>query len=336
MRLILNLALLLLRAGALAVALGCALLAIAAQGGRWSATLDTAAHFSPLWLVGGLLAGLLGALVSRSEERRATLAVAATAVVLSALQMTPELWARARQKTVQPSKGAQTLKVIQFNAWGENQDPVGSADWVIAQDADIVLLEESYGAGGVFHKRLRAAYPYRTGCPKGRPCHNLILSKLKPTERGDFAERPGARNGTAFLSVLYARFGQGEDAFTAMNAHYGWPWPAGYQQEQSAALAEKLKSFDRDKLILTGDFNSTPWSFTLQRQDKTFGMDRRTRALPSWPARFGRTGFQPLFPILPIDHVYAGKAWRTVKVERGPRLGSDHRPVVVTLTRASR
>lgn len=332
MRLILNLALLLLRAGALALALGCALLAVAAQGGRWSATLDTAAHFSPLWLAGGLLAALLGALVSRDEERRSTLAVAAMAVVLSALQMTPELWARATQKTVVAPEG-ETLKIVQFNAWGDNEDPEGSARWVIAQDADIVLVEESYGGRGRFHKLLREAYPYRTGCARTRPCQNLILSKMKPTEQGDFADRPGERNGRPFLSVLYAKFGRGDGAFTAMNAHYAWPWPAGYQQAQSAALAEKLKGFDRDNLILTGDFNSTPWSFTLQRQDKAFGLERRTRAMPSWPARFERTGFQPSFPILPIDHVYAGKAWRTVKVERGPRLGSDHRPVVVTFVR---
>ncbi|MDG2522419.1 endonuclease/exonuclease/phosphatase family protein [Caulobacter segnis] len=334
MRLILNLALLLLRAGALALALGCALLAIAAQGGRWSATLDTAAHFSPLWLVGGLLAAVLGALVSRQEERRAILVVAATAVILSGLQMAPELWARATQETVAP--GGETLKVIQFNAWGDNDDPEGSARWVIEQNADIVLVEESYGGRGRFHKLLREAYPHRTACPRTRPCQNLILSKEEPTEQGDFADRPGERNGRPFLSVVYAKFGEGDRAFTAMNAHYAWPWPAGYQQAQSAALAEKLTSFDHDNLILTGDFNSTPWSFTLQRQDKAFAMERRTRAMPSWPARFERTGFQPLFPILPIDHVYAGKAWRTVKVERGPRLGSDHRPVVVTLTRVGR
>lgn len=37
------------------------------------------------------------------------------------------------------------------------------------------------------------------------------------------------------------------------------------------------------------------------------------------------------FPMLPIDHVYAGKGWRAVSVTRGPRLGSDHYPMVVVL-----
>ena len=61
-----------------------------------------------------------------------------------------------------------------------------------------------------------------------------------------------------------------------------------------------------------------------------FGLERRTKALFSWPAYLGA---KVPFPFLPIDHVYAGKAWRTVSVKRGPRLGSDHYPVFVTLAR---
>nr|QQZ48664.1 hypothetical protein JKL49_14190 [Phenylobacterium glaciei] len=46
-----------------------------------------------------------------------------------------------------------------------------------------------------------------------------------------------------------------------------------------------------------------------------FGLERRTKALFSWPAYLGA---KVPFPFLPIDHVYAGKGWRTVSVKRGP------------------
>jgi endonuclease/exonuclease/phosphatase (EEP) superfamily protein YafD len=82
-------------------------------------------------------------------------------------------------------------------------------------------------------------------------------------------------------------------------------------------------------MIIAGDFNSTPWSFALRRQDRLFGIERRTRALATWPARTLRS--EAPFPFLPIDHVYAGKGWRTVSMQRGPRLGSDHYPVIVVL-----
>ncbi|HQR90495.1 MAG TPA: endonuclease, partial [Caulobacter sp.] len=48
--------------------------------------------------------------------------------------------------------------------------------------------------------------------------------------------------------------------------------------------------------------------------------------------RFSRLANAPA-PFLPIDHVYAGGAWKTVSVVRGPALGSDHRPIVVKLRR---
>jgi hypothetical protein len=34
-------------------------------------------------------------------------------------------------------------------------------------------------------------------------------------------------------------------------------------------------------------------------------------------------------PVMAIDHVFAGQGWPSVDVRRGPRLGSDHYPVVV-------
>lgn len=85
-------------------------------------------------------------------------------------------------------------------------------------------------------------------------------------------------------------------------------------------------------MIIAGDFNSTPWSFARRRDDRDFGLIRRTRALFTWPAeKISHNRLPAPFPYLPIDHVYAGPGWATVSVERGPRLGSDHYPVVVTL-----
>ena len=84
--------------------------------------------------------------------------------------------------------------------------------------------------------------------------------------------------------------------------------------------------------IVAGDFNVTPWSFALRRQDRALDLVRRTVLMPSWPAgRLSHNRVPAPFPYLPIDHIYAGRGWETVSVERGPRLGSDHYPVVVRL-----
>ena len=100
--------------------------------------------------------------------------------------------------------------------------------------------------------------------------------------------------------------------------------------------APSPKPLPLPRLIVSGDFNSTPWSFSLKRQDRLFGLERRTRAMATWPAGdFSRMHFAIPFPVLPIDHVYAGEGWRTVEVRRGPMLGSDHYPVIITLAPAT-
>ena len=103
-------------------------------------------------------------------------------------------------------------------------------------------------------------------------------------------------------------------------------------EQQRVQLARVLAQIPSERAIIAGDFNSTPWSFSRRRWDEAFGLIRRTRAVFTWPVPGSESIALPaLVPFLPIDHVYAGSGWATVKVERGPRLGSDHYPVVVTL-----
>lgn len=119
-----------------------------------------------------------------------------------------------------------------------------------------------------------------------------------------------------------------------VGAHALWPAPAGRQQIQTAFLASRLQAFNRDNLILAGDFNSTPWSFSLRRQDALFGLMRRSHALFSWSVRpYSRYKFWTPAPLMPFDHVHAGAAWKTVSVSTGPKLGSDHLPINAVLTR---
>jgi endonuclease/exonuclease/phosphatase (EEP) superfamily protein YafD len=115
---------------------------------------------------------------------------------------------------------------------------------------------------------------------------------------------------------------------TVLGIHAPWPTQAALAREHADFLPI-LRSYPAATTILAGDFNSTPWSFARRRDDRDFGLVRRTRALFTWPLA-GR--HRPPFPVLPIDHVYAGPAWATVGVARGPRVGSDHYPVLVTLS----
>ena len=119
-----------------------------------------------------------------------------------------------------------------------------------------------------------------------------------------------------------------------IGVHAPWPRPKDNQQAQTALLASRLDQFDRNSLIVAGDFNSTPWSFSLRRQDAWFGLKRRTRALFTFPVRtYSKYKLTSPFPLLPLDQIYAGTDWKTVRVTRGARVGSDHLPTIAVLTR---
>jgi endonuclease/exonuclease/phosphatase (EEP) superfamily protein YafD len=325
MSLILNLASLFLRGTALMFGLVGAVAGLACWGGLFSDQLDALTHLAPIWLACGVTSLVLAAIFARDLERSAIMGLALTAICALGVLMAPELLTAVSAKTRPPTTS--TVKLVQFNVWGQNSDPIETRDWILAQKADIVVLEEGGGSTWPIVKQLRKTYPNYVTCDGRQVCDTWIFS------RWPLADRRGFYQDHHPLAGAWATIRHPDGAFTVAGAHYVWPIPAGRQQGQSRMLVDLLKRFPRDSLIVTGDFNSTPWSWTLRRQDKALGLERRTRALASWPTgEFSRVANAP-FPILPIDHVYAGKAWKTVKVERGPSLGSDHRAVVVTLAR---
>jgi endonuclease/exonuclease/phosphatase (EEP) superfamily protein YafD len=325
MQLILHLARLFCRGTALALVLLAFGLGLLGLGGAFSDRLDVPNHFAPIWLLLGLAGGLLGAIVSRRSERWAIVAMGVVAILAHGGLMAPELIA-AQTRKLDP--GPATLKVMQFNVWSENDDPADALKWILAEDPDVLFIEEGGGNSWALIGPLRRLYPFVVSCSgAARPCDSWVFSKKRMIARGGVYdhERP--------MSAAWATLADPNGPFTVVATHYIWPIPAGAQQAQSRRLAEMLNGFDKKAMIVAGDFNSTPWSWSLRRQDKLFGLQRRTLALPSWPSGAFIRLLKAPFPFMPIDHVYAGKEWNTVSVRRGPHLGSDHRPVVVTLKR---
>jgi endonuclease/exonuclease/phosphatase (EEP) superfamily protein YafD len=141
--------------------------------------------------------------------------------------------------------------------------------------------------------------------------------------------RPPVANALTFVNGSYSAGGQPMEVIVARAV-----WPTSRKSApQSSLLGEVVSKLPRERMVIGGDFNSTPWSFRRQRDDRLLGLTRRDRAVGTWPT--GRSGlwrWPAPFPLLPIDHIYAGPGWATTSVRRGPRLGSDHYPLVVTLS----
>jgi endonuclease/exonuclease/phosphatase (EEP) superfamily protein YafD len=285
---------------------------------RWSERLDAATHFAPFILAFNLLVLALVAFFRRWPKAPAVLA-ALFGVVMSAWLVVPEFVAAWTQPRVEP-KGP-IFKVVQFNVWHGNIDPAGTLAWILREDPDVVIIQEDAGQAIPLVAKLALAYPNGPDCLYPRPCDAAIYSRHPVTDTGKWKRRP----------LIWAMVHWQGREVPIVSTHHAWAWPAGEQQWQSRRAVALAATLPRRYMILAGDMNATPWSYSLRKQDDGLGLERRTRAMFSWPAMtLGPVNLKT--PLFPIDHVYAGDGWETVSVRRGPRLGSDHFPIFVELT----
>ena len=286
--------------------------AIGAQGGRVSDRFDVLTHFAPLYLAGGALT-LTAAIFA---HRRLIPALLGAAAVMGSLAlMLPEILGPRPPATPPGSPGQ--IKLIQFNAARDGQGLEHRLAWLAAEDPDVLVVEDSRA---VFQTAVTQRLGRQMAC--GKTCEVAIFTRT-PAKQIEAPRR--GRTGLGPAITIAHLGGHGGD-FTVVGVHYVWPTDIRTHAENSIRLQELMRGRPLERLILAGDFNSTPWSFSRRREDAALGLERRTRALATYPAN-GPFGIA----LLPIDHVYAGSGWGTVSVTRGPRLGSDHYPVVAVL-----
>ena len=306
---------------ALAFGLGSLAAGVLAQWGRTNARLDLLGHFAPVWLAVALATALLALAGTRGAWRVSLLALAFLGAAFSASLLAPE-FARPIRPAV-GGEGAPRLRLIQFNSWDANIDPARTADWIAAQHPDVVTIEE---VTPVLRLALEArGLRYTKGMVSA-----AIFSRAPPAPAPFMVPQPFWRVLPDFARATFNAPG-GAGAFSVIAVHLNRPTIAE-SAGQPGALVRFLTLYPQDRLIMAGDFNRTPWSFDLRRLDDRFALERLDRALPTWPARLWVKGRRlRLPPLLPIDHVYVGRAWRLVALRRGPPMGSDHYPLVVDL-----
>jgi len=301
--------------GLTVLVLAAALAAFLALFGDRDPRLDVLSHFA---LAYGAI-GLVGAVWALLAGRGPIVAASVLAMVASGFLVRPEF-----ERDLGPTAPADArgqIKVIQINARRSNADIDRIADWLIAQHPDVVTVTEA-------RHDLRDLLIKRTGWKTAGAHGDLIIFTPKQYLVMN-RPRVAARSELTFVNATYANPGGPMELVTT---HLAWPTapPVARQHEELARVIARLP---RGRMILTGDFNATPWSKGLQGLDRDFRLTRRDRAVPTYPAQILGQAW-PL-PFLPIDHVYAGPGWATVRVERGPWLGSDHYPLIVTLAPVS-
>jgi endonuclease/exonuclease/phosphatase (EEP) superfamily protein YafD len=306
-----------------------ALLGLASAAGRWNAWLDIVAQFAPFWFALALLGAALAlAAVDRGLPRTWVLALAAAGAITNGALIAPDFAEGLWGAPAPTPRTASSLRVLTFNVWDQNIDPRGTVDLILHSGADVITLQDIKGLAGPSWERLDDAYPYRAGCPQG--CDIAILSRRPLRGAGSSAVAIGQDSPVLVWARTTAPDGE---EVTIATTHYSRPYTPQLQRAQRQALPGLLRPFDFRTLILTGDFNLVPWSRGLAEQDAALDpLRRRTHALFTWPAIVPIIDKPAPFPLLALDHVYAGPMWRTLAVRRLARGGSDHYGVLVIMT----
>jgi endonuclease/exonuclease/phosphatase (EEP) superfamily protein YafD len=304
---------------------------LCALGGKFAA-LDLLNHATPLFFLAAQLLVLLSVFVR--PIRPALAVLGAVAALLTGLILAHDPPSRS---PAGPDDGPR-LTVLEHNVWARNERPLLTADSIVAQHADVVALVEVEEVGRVIAEKVREHYPYSTHCLDDRWCKMEIFSRYPIVGSQQHIGAWRLPEGD-YLSWVSADIDGGElGRFTVYATKLVHPNgdDAGVQARQIAQLESTLAKADPQATIVTGDLNLTPWSFRLRRLDAALGLRRVTQALPTWPARIPhRHGLRFPFPLIGIDHLYAGSDWSRVAASRAPATGSDHYPVIATLARTA-
>lgn len=218
------------------------------------------------------------------------------------------------------------IRIVTFNAWFANHDPEGAAQWILAQQPDAVILLEVGWRSRVLLTRLALDMPHVITCRGSRPCSTVVMSRWAPLEMRGLAH--GDADNRRALSAAIMRF----PGYTLVGIHLSQPWPMASHKRELGWLAKELEIVPRTRLVVAGDFNATGWSMTMRDAPSRLGLKTLPARRASWPAPSSGLPFPTLFD---IDHALLGEGWMAARMERGPDLGSDHYPFLITLKPSS-
>jgi endonuclease/exonuclease/phosphatase (EEP) superfamily protein YafD len=277
------------------------------------------AHFR--WQVGvAALALLLASLVLR---RPWMMVVACVTVALQWLPGALMGGRAAAHPPTAPACSGDPLRVVTANAWFANTAHAPLVEWLSRSDADIIALQEVTPQWAMALEPLAQRYPYRKMVLREDPYGIALLSRwpLNDVQAVDFAN-----DG---LPSLVADVEVRGRPLQVIALHTLWPVTPQLQMARDRALqqAAALALTRPASTVLLGDLNLTPYAPAFGRLVSESGL-RDAFAGAAWRPTW-QAGFWPL--ALPIDHVLVPQASCIIAQDIGPDVGSDHRPLQVTL-----
>lgn len=298
----------------------------------WLALLNTFALYAFLPL---LLTASLGALL----RGKRTTAVALLLGLIGLVFFVP-------LPKLPPPNGAQpgerSLRVVQFNIYEANGQFQQAVQWLLAQDADVLVLQEITAEH--YDPRLQPvhdAYPHHAYIQG-----SVRLFSRHPIQESDWRwiEPPGRTHGRL---VLRARLDVAGQPLVVYGVHLSLPWThephlplhtdnfylnmlLRYDETRRNAQIQGLIAAVQQEpypVVVAGDFNMSHTS-TIYRAFQEAGLrDAYRDAGRGWGLSWPTGGLLP--PLLRIDYVWHTSDLRALRARLGTYQGSDHLPLIV-------
>ena len=288
--------------------------------------LDLCAHFRWQYLLAMAL-GLAAALVVRRRGLALILVMVSLINAWSLVMATGPATAQAGLG-LDAGEDPTALKLLVVNIHLANQDLDRLLTLIERESPAVVgIIELSPHAAGVLAV-LDQRYPASRVEPRDDPFGIGVWSRL-PQSRIDPVSMPPLD-----LPALQLHWSDPQPASLWL-VH---PFPpiggdaTGWRNAQLTYTGELIRG-DPDA-VLAGDFNATPWSAAYRHLREVAGLFDSSAAEWPWPTWFGPSRWSGVLAV-PIDHVLHGAAWRVRSHRIGPDIGSDHRPLIVELVRAT-
>lgn len=283
---------------------------VAAFFGRWSWVLDFLANFRVQYVA---LLVLMSAFLFLARWPR-TGGIALVGAAINAAVILPLFLGGGR--TIPPEE---PLRVMSYNLLSTNEQFGEVIGYIRELDADIVFLHE---ASRPWELALEGAeLPYEISRSRSQ---DLIFGTLVLSRPEDPVTSFGFTLGGARAVEV------SHDGIAVLGSHPLAPTTAERSAFRDAQL-EFAADWSRQQEgphVVTGDFNATPWSYPFRR------LLAETELVNSQ----GGYGIEATFPAdrsfllrVPIDHLLHSPELVVADRRRGPRMGSDHFPLVVDL-----
>lgn len=283
---------------------------VAAFFGRWSWVLDVLSNFRVQYAIALLF---MAAFLFTARWTRMG-AIALLGAAINGAVILPLYLGEGR--TVAPEE---PLRIMSFNLLASNAQFGEVVAYLREIRADVIFLHE-------------ASRPWEMALQGTDLPYEVTRSRSLDLDYGTLVlSRPGDPVISYGFTLGGARAVQvTHDGVAVLGAH-----PLAPTSSRRSALRNAQLEFATDWAqqqtgphVVTGDFNATPWSYAFRRMLADSDLENSQ-------VGFGVQGTFPadrFFLIrLPIDHLLHSPELAVVDRRRGPRLGSDHFPLIVDL-----